>query len=777
MGKRPIRNGTPGELPPRQQMLPGLERDDGPLFRLGLGSKNDVPPEDAAANHEEARGPRLSNLENLERWLVDKPPEWATVMAVRAALRSIPALAGGDEVSALSAFRAVSAAWVATVIKGLQAKTDQDFALYLSKLRFAPHPDRPGIQSNLFKVVFDVLNSVGPDSRIHHMSFASRAITRAAEVAVVIAHNATAANDFWHAVESDARVLEAGRQPKDVARDPLWPGFYPNWVTESWSRLKNELLLANSDWEVWRSWYNARLDGGPIEPLFEIARVWIADEIWKQGPRAVNAEITQMIETRRPREPDALSTPESGADANDDPAGWKVAIIDGPNLPISDWLDAAAVFEQGSPSDRRQAEHLQAALEASDAESRIVAYCKVFLTASGEPRRRLISPALAGSRPEFNERLTAEQKRLVKIQREQFAKAQDLKPPDGPLPQPGPAARFTYSNGQFDVVPPGAWRDREAQANLYHARTLELATGLAERLSRTDAVPEVAGSVTALVDVLGTSIANVQPDMLRLASRSITAKARAYSHPSAQGEISVESVSALFELADVLVDLQSFVKTDLEAHERAVRELDLTPEKAADAKIALDIVTDAILSAPEIISEQAQTAFEAAAEVSDTATDRDVKVAVEGDRTLLAANLALAVARQLGRDEEGSTSSKGADSQQAAESPKQGGKPKKPRKRTNRGKGDDPTWQTFKDRIVKRINEKGPDRIADATLDALTSVIRHAPKTVPALAAALALWAIGSPVVTSGALASTVAWIGYELRRKSKQSKLHDATD
>jgi cytidylate kinase len=229
-----------------------------------------------------------------------------------------------------------------------------------------------------------------------------------------------------------------------------------------------------------------------------------------------------------------------------------------------------------------------------------------------------------------------------------------LEPPDAPLPPPSPATRFTYANGRFDIAPSNAWRDREAQARAYHSRARTLASGLAERLSRTDAVPDLAGSVEALIDVLGESIAEVQPDLLRLASRSIAARARAYAHPAAQWEISADSVGAFFELADVLVDLQTFVRTDLEAHEQAVRELDLTPEKAADAKIALDLVTDAILSAPEVISETAQIAFEAAAEVSQTAADRDVKVAVEGDRTLLTTNLtggsARVGARQGGSD-------------------------------------------------------------------------------------------------------------------------------
>jgi hypothetical protein len=351
-----------------------------------------------------------------------------------------------------------------------------------------------------------------------------------------------------------------------------------------------------------------------------------------------------------------------------------------------------------------------------------------------------------------------------------------LAPPDVPLPPSSPAARFTYSNGRFDVAPTGAWRDREAQASIYHKRAQAIAAALAERLSRTDAVPDLAGSVVALVEVLGTSVMEVQPDLLRLASRSIAAMARAYGHPAAQWEISADSVSSFFELADVLVDLQTFVTPDIEAHEQAILDLNLTREKAADAKIALDLLTGAILSAPEIISERTQTAFEAAIQVSNTAGDREVKVAVEGDRTLLTANLALAVARELDRDGEASNAAQevGADELPAhvGEVEKRHGRARQAKAETTNGR----SWQDFTDRILKRIHQKGPDRIGDAALDVLTGVIRHAPKTVGGLAALLALWGLSWPIAT-GALATTIGWIYYQLHRKNKQNKFRESTN
>jgi hypothetical protein len=177
--------------------------------------------------------------------------------------------------------------------------------------------------------------------------------------------------------------------------------------------------------EVWTTWYEARLIGGAEINTIDIECVMIADEIWQQGPRAVNAEIARLIGEHVGHE--SIDVPRSTL--NRDLAGRLIAIIDGPNLPMSDWADAIGMFEQGSLTDRHQAGCLQAALEASDADTRMANYLDVFLTASGEPRRRLISPALAGSRPEFTRRLTAEQDRLIRlIQTEPCAVKWDVLP-------------------------------------------------------------------------------------------------------------------------------------------------------------------------------------------------------------------------------------------------------------------------------------------------------------------------------------------------------------
>jgi hypothetical protein len=52
------------------------------------------------------------------------------------------------------------------------------------------------------------------------------------------------------------------------------------------------------------SWYDDRLAGRPsLGEAFDIAVAKLPDELWMQGPKAVNAEIRSLIEAHTPREP------------------------------------------------------------------------------------------------------------------------------------------------------------------------------------------------------------------------------------------------------------------------------------------------------------------------------------------------------------------------------------------------------------------------------------------------------------------------------------------
>jgi hypothetical protein len=60
--------------------------------------------------------------------------------------------------------------------------------------------------------------------------------------------------------------------------------------------LKDLLHAADENWQVWTTWYEDRLASGVREEARELAYVRIENELWDQGPAAVNAEIKRRIE-------------------------------------------------------------------------------------------------------------------------------------------------------------------------------------------------------------------------------------------------------------------------------------------------------------------------------------------------------------------------------------------------------------------------------------------------------------------------------------------------
>lgn len=67
--------------------------------------------------------------------------------------------------------------------------------------------------------------------------------------------------------------------------------------------MKSRLLALHPDWHVWTDWYEDRYHGRPANEALEIARATLPEELWAQGPRAVNARIAELIAEHAPKEP------------------------------------------------------------------------------------------------------------------------------------------------------------------------------------------------------------------------------------------------------------------------------------------------------------------------------------------------------------------------------------------------------------------------------------------------------------------------------------------
>lgn len=386
-------------------------------------------------------------------------------------------------------------------------------------------------------------------------------------------------------------------------------------------------------------------------------------------------------------------------------------------------------------------------------------------------------------------RIAAERRaarKAKKLNSEERAGTSDVTPPAEPLSPLNSAVRFAVVSGKVDVRPTEAWKGHERSANAYRRNALQLAERLHQRLEGSNSAPDVLGSVAALLRILGNSIDRVHPDQLRMAARAISAKAKSYGHPQAMWELSADAVSLLFELESSLVDLQGFVKSTVVANEAEIRALDLTSEQAAHVKEVVDELTSAIAGDDAFLTNNARSVFEAALIASETARDPGAVTSIEASRLLVFENLTrtLAAAIADGRNAERRTPARGRNGDQQvkiaslADDSEKGGSLGR-RASTQRLKivhssdvgADLGAWSGFVARVLVRLERKAPERIADAVLDAITSTIRHAPKTILALSAAVAavIWS-GPAVLTTSALSVAASWIGYEVwKRKGRQ--------
>lgn len=81
-------------------------------------------------------------------------------------------------------------------------------------------------------------------------------------------------------------------------------------------------------------------------------------------------------------------------------------------IPPSEWPSIAAALEGFGPNDARQAMRLREAAAARGTD-RAEAYCSVFLTDKGEPRKSIVTQAAGRAEPGLAARLAAEQARVV----------------------------------------------------------------------------------------------------------------------------------------------------------------------------------------------------------------------------------------------------------------------------------------------------------------------------------------------------------------------------
>jgi hypothetical protein len=252
--------------------------------------------------------------EEVKRWLDGIKPaqrrrEVATALAARAALRVLPLLGRElrrgmrerDEILSslvLPCLRAKALPWVA----GKYPTNDNELRADASAAAFAA-ADARAVDAAATDVAYADARAAGAISNTDARDAVDIAADATAytvsatdKAAATVAH--TAVNATADALAADGAQIDSGRSGGELSRLPLWSIGAPDWAIENWRTLKSALLAANQDWEVWTDWYEARLAGDAAYPpneALEVARATIPDEIWKQGPAVVNAEIKRLI--------------------------------------------------------------------------------------------------------------------------------------------------------------------------------------------------------------------------------------------------------------------------------------------------------------------------------------------------------------------------------------------------------------------------------------------------------------------------------------------------
>jgi hypothetical protein len=243
--------------------------------------------------------PDFSDRATGEAWLQTQPREVGIALAARAALRVAPlAMQGrfGREAGLRAAvvmpvLRATAAALFAAQrfnsVSGFRAAAAAaaDAAGEASHDAYATSPSAAAART-VAAAAAAARAASAEVSGVSAANFILAAATFAAD-----APNFTAASSASAAVAAfttDARLTS-------TAPRPLWPDQIPRGELAAWTDAREALLATDEGWEVWTDWYEARLRGVPCDLALEEARVLIPDEIWDQGPRAVNAEIRRLI--------------------------------------------------------------------------------------------------------------------------------------------------------------------------------------------------------------------------------------------------------------------------------------------------------------------------------------------------------------------------------------------------------------------------------------------------------------------------------------------------
>jgi hypothetical protein len=252
-----------------------------------------------------ARHPRaepsadFSDIDSAGGWFATQPREVCVALAARAALRVLPLIRRAKDAPSfatrvlLPALRAAVVSWTAAELPAHAGRfRDVAYAAGAAATFYATEATAAHTARAAAVAAYAADAGTDDDART------------AAEAAA--AHAADADDDADAATRADAIAIEQGRTVGQLVAMPLWIGGQqmPEPIAVAWTELRRTLLAAGDDWDVWVRWYQDRLDGRPsLGEAFDLAVATLPNDLWEQGPRAVNARIKELIAEHTPPDP------------------------------------------------------------------------------------------------------------------------------------------------------------------------------------------------------------------------------------------------------------------------------------------------------------------------------------------------------------------------------------------------------------------------------------------------------------------------------------------
>ena len=243
----------------------------------------------------------FTNPKDLEDWLKTQPKEVSVVIAARAALRVAPLL--GWLFDRESRLKEKPSAIILPLWRALAApRAAAKYPARSADIR-AVARGAAGAAAGFANAATSIGALATAAASAAGAAFATVFTAAFANAAATAVGRAASTDAAWKEVNDDVNALWSGaRTTQTLADAPLWNGNAPDWALDRWLDFKNKLLSLDEDWDVWTDWYEGRLAGKASIEELEIARLTLgiddpekAEELWGQGPKAVNARIKELI--------------------------------------------------------------------------------------------------------------------------------------------------------------------------------------------------------------------------------------------------------------------------------------------------------------------------------------------------------------------------------------------------------------------------------------------------------------------------------------------------